>query len=947
MTLNEKNDLTRWNRAGLSRFRYVDGNAVTFLETLRLQLAEEFDQSGRPQWPELIERFPERAGETRLQTRKRLKKQYYDDRRDYAWEILRSFARSSHILGEYINAYGNEAYLSTAVEWDNVRKLLGLLDYRPSPPASAQTYIALFYKENTSGKVDKGFAVKNKPGEGEQTIIFETRDTVVGNDTLNQLHLLQWDQNPEFLAYDSATRKILFYLDEAAQDISIGDKGILAGESSAMGVEVSFVAGRGSEYYVELVLEPGNSWTPLTLHEATLYLKPSFISSPLANGENSVLLEKHVAVAKDEILFIDGAYGWKAVQVSSNQLAHMAFEQNVSASDSGKNIHRARIVKRQRHNGLKGGDPIHVLPEEMSDGFKFFVDRLAGLRSISTTHYKVGDPGEKVKIFYVDTGGTGYAGDLLYPDESAMGSILQVQPEPVRFSGKPPKIKTGDWVLIHLDDDTIEACRVEKISTDEDWFKLELNPSCFGISLLEGVFEQILKHKDGDLNSEQAWSSESTDAVTILELDNANVSEHLVLGKKMICASDSQAFVVDLKEVSVTGSLQISVSPPFHYDPLAAGFTRNNTKVFGNVAKAGHGETQPQKIIGSGDASKPNQIFALPSDQIAWVADAGFSTGVRADIDLTVGQRQWQQVEDLSLSSAEDHHFQVKVDEDSRLSVCFGDGRQGRRLPTGIDNVRVRYRDGYGESGNLEAGSLVKILKPHSLIDNFAAPLASSGGAEKEAGESMRENGPATVLAMKRAVSLDDFTHLAAHHSMVWQAQAFEKMPDRPGRSLIEVVVVAAGGEPFAPGSDTALLIQNYLSSHCIPGTPVSVVSYSPLFMKLEVTLMVDETAWDKNQVGKNAAEYLKDNLNIRQRRLGQPLFRSEVIALLEQVEGVENSHCTILSDPFDTMDAGLTPRLHRDEQGLIRKVAVQPFQLLCLDIDQVPMQIISRDYEI
>jgi len=36
------NDLTRWNRAGLRRFRYVDGNAVTFLEFLRAELAKRF-----------------------------------------------------------------------------------------------------------------------------------------------------------------------------------------------------------------------------------------------------------------------------------------------------------------------------------------------------------------------------------------------------------------------------------------------------------------------------------------------------------------------------------------------------------------------------------------------------------------------------------------------------------------------------------------------------------------------------------------------------------------------------------------------------------------------------------------------------------------------------------------------------------------------------------------
>jgi hypothetical protein len=35
-------DLTRWNRAGLSRLHYTDGNAATYLEDLRLALRTQF-----------------------------------------------------------------------------------------------------------------------------------------------------------------------------------------------------------------------------------------------------------------------------------------------------------------------------------------------------------------------------------------------------------------------------------------------------------------------------------------------------------------------------------------------------------------------------------------------------------------------------------------------------------------------------------------------------------------------------------------------------------------------------------------------------------------------------------------------------------------------------------------------------------------------------------------
>ena len=50
--MSQQKDLTRWNRAGKNRFRYIDGNAVEYLEMLRQQLAERFSDpdTGRCDW---------------------------------------------------------------------------------------------------------------------------------------------------------------------------------------------------------------------------------------------------------------------------------------------------------------------------------------------------------------------------------------------------------------------------------------------------------------------------------------------------------------------------------------------------------------------------------------------------------------------------------------------------------------------------------------------------------------------------------------------------------------------------------------------------------------------------------------------------------------------------------------------------------------------------------
>lgn len=162
--MNGRTDLTRWNRASLNRFRYIDGNAMTFLETLRQALLARFADPAAAtlKWGDLV---PRRAGdaadafvryeqeqlrlaaETKRERLDRLAAQYDGDRRDWAWEIGRVLARAAHVLTEHIDAYANEGYLRTATQWDSVRRLVEMLDYHPAPPASASTRLVIAAKQ--------------------------------------------------------------------------------------------------------------------------------------------------------------------------------------------------------------------------------------------------------------------------------------------------------------------------------------------------------------------------------------------------------------------------------------------------------------------------------------------------------------------------------------------------------------------------------------------------------------------------------------------------------------------------------------------------------------------------------------------------------------------------------------------------------------------------------
>jgi len=941
MSLAGKQDLTRWNRAGLTQFRYIDGNAITFLETLRQKLVDEYDKGGSPTWQELVTRFPELTDETSRQTSKRLSAQYYDQRRDYAWEILRAFSRSAHVLGEYIDAYANEAYLPTAVEWDNVRKLVAMLGYRPSPPASADTHIALLFKEGESGQVNKGFAVKNKPASGESTILFETQEKLEGSDTLNQLNLKGYERSGAVFLIER-NRTIRFPLETVPGDVSVGDVGVLASSARGIAVEVRAI---GSSRLELKPLSAIRRRFRLGHHDTRLYLQSAFVAAPLPNGEYSARSTESTALAEGDIVF--GKKGSERLlhKIEKNELDHLLFSMEKEKPVDGEQLYRGRAVRQQQYPGLPGtGDP-YILPNDINRADITFVNASGSQITPTILSQVIEDSPGGEMIYYVKGS---FGAQIYFPGNRIESTLAESAISELRFSGKNSSLESGSWVVVEQRGGVISADKIASVSQSEKWFTVGLKNNASNVSLLRAGFDLVLAPVAYKVNTGKAWSNSSTQAMTVLELDDGTIMDAFTLGQKLICATGEQSIVVELKDISVqSGTLRLHVTPAFHLDRSANSFTRSSTRLYGNVVRATHGETQAEKILGNGDASRTSQSFKLPTERISWVADPQFSSGVRADLSLRVGQRVWQQVEDMTVSSPEDHHYTAKINEDGTLEVCFGDGRRGRRLPTGADNVRVRYRTGYGEEGNLDADALVKIVQPHRLIESFAAPVKSSGGAEKETSESMRESAPATVLALERAVSLTDFTHLASHHSMVWQARAFEVVPNRPARPEIRVVIVPAGGEPFSAGSDLAKLIRSYLENHAVPNTPVSVVSFEQVHISLKLSIMVDENAFDRKTVELAVIEHIETELANRRRKLGQSLYRSEVIALMEEVEGVENGHCQILDAGYGAFPADRRPVCYKGSDGNTRRVGVQPQQLLYLDAAVFPLTIETRDYEI
>ena len=132
----------------------------------------------------------------------------------------------------------------------------------------------------------------------------------------------------------------------------------------------------------------------------------------------------------------------------------------------------------------------------------------------------------------------------------------------------------------------------------------------------------------------------------------------------------------------------------------------------------------------------------------------------------------------------------------------FGDGVNGARLTSGVNNVVARYRIGAG-AASPPAGKLTVIAQSYPGLRAVLNPVAVGGGADPDPPSQIRRYAPRSVLTFGRAVSVFDYEALAAQAPGVTRARAVWAWNDARQRTLVTVYV---GDDPAAVTSASQVL---------------------------------------------------------------------------------------------------------------------------------------------
>jgi len=287
------------------------------------------------------------------------------------------------------------------------------------------------------------------------------------------------------------------------------------------------------------------------------------------------------------------------------------------------------------------------------------------------------------------------------------------------------------------------------------------------------------------------------------------------------------------------------------------------------------GKTVPPETLGSGDAAIPGQEFILQKSPLTYLqsGDSASGEGYTSTLRVWVDGIQWHEVPGFYGQPPNARVFVTREDEQSKTHVMFGDGINGARLPTGINNVVASYR--YGSGGEAPAaGSLSVMLESLPNLKAIRNPVAVGGGADPDPPDKIRRYAPRSVLTFGRAVSGDDYEAMAAGAPGVSRARAYWTWDAQEQRSMVKVYV---GDDPTAVGSATSAL------AHADdPNRPLAVMPATPVRIRLRMTLLIDQDRQFENIRAVVIAALLdSDNglFSASALRIGQSVYRSQLEA--------------------------------------------------------------------
>jgi predicted phage baseplate assembly protein len=368
-------------------------------------------------------------------------------------------------------------------------------------------------------------------------------------------------------------------------------------------------------------------------------------------------------------------------------------------------------------------------------------------------------------------------------------------------------------------------------------------------------------------------------------------------------------------ELSMIGSVRQEVNPALPGDtvhtvltlaaPLGYTYRRSTVHVSANVVAATAGATVDE-VLGSGDASQASQSFTLFQAPVTWVP-ADSPAGARSTLRISVNGAPWHEVDTFASRGPGERVYVTAIGDDGHVRVTFGNGIHGARLPTGTENVRARYRIGTGASANVPGGQVGQLTARPLGVAGVGNPLPAVGGADPDGPAEAHRDIPIAVCALDRLVSVPDYEDFTRRRAGIDKASA-RRLFDG-AREVVHVTAAGSSDMPLEAASGVLPALLASLVKLGDPQLPVQVAAREAVLLVIAARVRVTAGhGWESVQ--RSVREALARRFCFAARHLGQPAYRSEALAAIQAVPGVDYADVTAFAGLPDSVTPAALPGL-------------------------------------
>lgn len=340
--------------------------------------------------------------------------------------------------------------------------------------------------------------------------------------------------------------------------------------------------------------------------------------------------------------------------------------------------------------------------------------------------------------------------------------------------------------------------------------------------------------------------------------------------------SRPQVFAWRISTEPVHTILNLANDLAYRYDPT-------NVTIYGNVAKATHGQTQGE-VLGEGNASAALQHFPLHQSPLTYLP-APTPSGAESTLVVRVNEIEWHESDNLFVLGPSDRNYITQTDDSEKTTAITGNGEHGLRVPTGTANVKAVYRSGTGRPGNVNAQQISQMATQPLGVKSVINPLPAAGGADGDTRDQARRNVPIGITALDRLVSVPDYADFARKFAGIGKASS-RRLTD--GRKLLVHLTIAGKDDiPIDPTTDLYQALLQALAQAGDPNQPIQIAlrRLRVLVMAAGVKIQPDYT-WES--VAANLRSALLDRYSFDNRELGQSAFLSEAVSTMQSIAGVQ-----------------------------------------------------------